>query len=305
MKNWRHCGHPYCADICFWRLKRLVKTETPHPRTSQFHRDTEFFKGFYRAGRSDEEILKATTLDWFGRRAYEGFLRRISGKEARILEAGVGSGRFCTTLAERFSHTHYVGLDIVAELAHNVKRVRRIKRLSNLDALVGDITRLPFPDDTFDVCFNQGVVEHTGGLHREALIEMARVTRPRGVVVVTVPNYYCFPHTFRRALREWLKQPPLTGDEPPFKHREMAQYFRDAGLSRIQIEGYYFMQSIIRLPTFSFLNRYRLTRKAGYLILSHGGMAVERFLIPLIDGITGGWFSNRFGFEIMVSGIKT
>lgn len=277
----------------------------PTPHSTQFHRDTEFFKRSYRAGRSDEEILGATELDWFGKRACDGFLKRIRGDEVRVLEAGVGSGRFCVTLSGRFPKSFYVGLDIVPELAKNVHRAGKLKGRDNLAAVVGDITKLPFPDESFDLCFNQGVVEHTGGLHAEAIKDMARVTRKGGVVAVTVPNYYCFPHNFRRGLRRMLSLPPLTGDEPPFRHREMRSFFREAGLTGLNIEGYYFMQSIMRLPDNSFLNKNRLTLKAGYLILTHGGRMIERFIIPIIDFLTGNRFSNRFGFEIMVSGIKT
>lgn len=282
----------------------MLKTSRTSPHSSQFHRDTEFFKGFYRAGKSDEEILKALTLDWFGMRALKGFMRHITGQEKRVLEAGVGSGRFSATLSGLFPRSQYVGLDIVSELADNVRRGALLKNRKNLSALVGDITCMPFPDEHFDLVFNQGVVEHTGGLHKEAIRDMARVVRPGGRVVITVPNYYCFPHTLRRAVRERLGLPPLTGDEPPYKHREMRAYFEEAGLGSVRIEGYYMMQSIIRIPTFSFLNKNPWTLKAGYLVFSNGGRLVERFLIPVLDFLTGNRFSNRFGFEIMVSGIK-
>lgn len=271
---------------------------------SQFHRDTEFFKGFYRAGKSDAEVLKATEVDWFGARALQGFLRHFTGKEQQVLEAGVGSGRFSVTLSGRFPQIKFVGLDIIPELAAHMRRGGRLRSRKNLSAVVGDITCLPFPDGSFDVTFNQGVVEHTGGRHEEAIVEMARVTRPGGKVIVTVPNAYCFPHTLRRSFRQWFNLPPLTGDEPPYKHREVRQYFKNAGLTSVAIEGYYFMQSIVRLPTFSILNRNPFTLKAGYLVLSQGGMLAERVLIPVLDKLTGNRFSNRFGFEIMVSGVK-
>jgi SAM-dependent methyltransferase len=272
---------------------------------SQFHRDTEFFKGFYRAGKSDAEVLEATEMDWFGARALEAFLRHITGKEERVLEAGVGSGRFSVTLSGRFPHIRFTGMDIIPELAAHMRRGGRLRNRKNLDAVVGDITSMPFPDASFDVTFNQGVVEHTGGRHADAIREMARVTRPGGKVVVTVPNAYCFPHTFRRNFRKWFNLPPLTGDEPPYRHREMRRYFQEAGLTSLSIEGYYFMQSIVRLPTFSILNRNPFTLKAGYLVLSQGGMLAERLVIPLLDKLTGNRFSNRFGFEIMVSGVKS
>ena len=282
----------------------LDETAAGNPHTAQFHRDTEFFKAFYRAEKSDSEILKALDIDWFGRRALKGFLRHFTGREKRVLEAGVGSGRFCATLSGRYPSTHFTGMDIVPELARNVHRGAALKARSNLHAVVGDITRMPFPDAFFDLVFNQGVVEHTGGLHVEAIHDMARVVKPGGKVVITVPNYYCFPHTWRRNVRARLGMPPLTGDEPPYRHGEMRSYFRSAGLNDVAIEGYYFMQSIIRLPTFSFLNRNKYTLKAGYLVLSNGGLLVERFLIPVLDFLSGNRFSNRFGFEIMVSGVK-
>ncbi len=275
-----------------------------NPDPSRFDRDTEFFKAFYKAERSDEEVLEATEVDWFGKRALKGFLRRISGNEKAVLEAGVGSGRFCSTLSGLFPGTRFVGLDIVPELAGNVVRSAALRKRDNLHALVGDITRMPFPDSFFDVTFNQGVVEHTGGRHQESINEMARVTRQGGSVIVTVPNYYCFPHTIRRAVRRKLGFEELTGDEPPFRHREMLYFFEEAGLGDIRIEGYYFMQSIMRLPKFTFLNRNRWTLKAGYILLSNGGMLVERLVIPIVDLITGNRFSNRCGFEIMVSGVK-
>jgi len=275
------------------------------PHSSQFHRDTEFFKGFYKAGKSDEEIIRATEPDWFGKRALNGFLKHFTGKEKWILEAGVGSGRFSVTLSGLFPDIHFTGMDIVAELSANVKRGAALKGRKNLSATVGDITRLPFQNDFFDVVFNQGVVEHTGGLHQEAIIEMARVVKKGGTVVITVPNYYCFPHTWRRNFRKKLGLPPLTGDEPPYRHSEMRSYFKTAGLVDVKIEGYYFMQSIIRIPTFSFLNRNKWTLKAGYLVLSNGGRLVERFLVPILDFVSGHRFSNRFGFEIMVSGTKS
>ena len=272
--------------------------------SDRFEADTAFFKGFYRVGRSDEEVRAATEPDWFGRRALEGFLRRFTGREAAVLEAGVGSGRFTVTLAGRFPGIRFVGLDIVHELAENMLRGGWLRQRKNLDGVVGDITRLPFPDASFDICFNQGVVEHTGGRHREAIQEMARVTKRGGVVIVTVPNYYCFPHTLRRAFRNRLGLPPLTGDEPPYRHGEMRRFFREAGLESVEIEGYYFMQSIMRIPTFSILNRHPLTLKAGNLLLHDGGRLVERFLVPVMDLITQKRFSNRFCFEIMVSGVK-
>jgi hypothetical protein len=85
----------------------------------------------------------------------------------------------------------------------------------------------------------------------------------------------------------------------------MKEFFEEAGLGSIEIEGYYFMQSIMRIPDNSFLKKNRWTLKTGYLLFANGGKIVEQCMIPVIDLLTGQRFSNRFGFEIMVSGVKS
>jgi SAM-dependent methyltransferase len=52
----------------------------------------------------------------------------------------------------------------------------------------GDLTRLPFPDGTFDVITALDVVEHIRDDER-ALRELFRVLRTEGVLLVTVPAF--------------------------------------------------------------------------------------------------------------------
>lgn len=56
------------------------------------------------------------------------------------------------------------------------------------DATVGDATRLPFPDGTFDKIIASEVMEHIPD-DTSALDELARVLKPGGTIAVTVPAW--------------------------------------------------------------------------------------------------------------------
>lgn len=91
----------------------------------------------------------------------------------RVLEVGTGEGEVLDRMRARYPAAHVIGLDLPdVELAADVH---------------GDAVQLPFPDDTFDLTLGIEVLEHLPD-PAAALIEIARVTRPGGRVVLSVPN---------------------------------------------------------------------------------------------------------------------
>lgn len=74
--------------------------------------------------------------------------------------------------------------------------------------VVGDLFAMPFGNDSFDVVFNAGVLEHFDfSGRRAALLEMIRVTKPGGKICVAVPNHYSIPYRtaydYRKARGKW------------------------------------------------------------------------------------------------------
>jgi SAM-dependent methyltransferase len=101
------------------------------------------------------------------------------GPEPRLLDAGCGSGR---TLDELARYGRVSGIDLSPDA------VEAARRRGHDDVHVGPVEELPFPDATFDVVTCLDVVEHTPD-DRATLAELGRVTRPGGLLLVTVPAY--------------------------------------------------------------------------------------------------------------------
>ena len=77
--------------------------------------------------------------------------------------------------------------------------------VQGLDLQVADGRRLPFEDESFDHAYSISVIEHIGdGGDFEALAELARVVRPGGRIVLTVPYDTTYSEDWRDS--------PLYGD---------------------------------------------------------------------------------------------
>jgi SAM-dependent methyltransferase len=129
-----------------------------------------------------DAILAGDEHHWWyrgRRRVLHTELDRLAlSPHARILDAGCGSGRM---LDELQSLGHACGIDANA---HAVAATRRRGHV----AFRCEIEHMPFGDASFDLVTCLDVIEHTPDDHR-TLRELRRVTRPGGVLVVTVPAY--------------------------------------------------------------------------------------------------------------------
>lgn len=126
--------------------------------------------------------------DWYWwfvarRAAAARFLRDYAPPERplQLLDAGCGTGGMLDLLRE-WPDAEVTGVDVAAE-ALSFSRARGHRRLVG-----ADLTCLPFRSGSFDAVTSLDVIEHVRDDAR-AVEELARVLRPGGVLVASVPAF--------------------------------------------------------------------------------------------------------------------
>lgn len=127
-----------------------------------------------------------------------------------VLEAGCGIG----TDGARFSAAgaRYTGLDATGSALTLARRRFELQGLPGR-FVGGSVTRLPFPDGSFDLVFSHGVIHHVDDTGA-AVAEFHRVLRPGGTMLVMVYhrrsfNYYVTVMLVRRLLAALLLLPQV------------------------------------------------------------------------------------------------
>ncbi|MBW2508011.1 MAG: class I SAM-dependent methyltransferase [Deltaproteobacteria bacterium] len=109
---------------------------------------------------------------------------------ARVLELGCGTGRLLARLSEVAEEA--VGLDLSEGMAAKA-------RARGLRVRIGDLCALPFDDDAFDLVCSFKVLPHVENIHG-ALREAARVTRPRGYMLLELYNPWSLRFLAKKAV---------------------------------------------------------------------------------------------------------
>jgi 2-polyprenyl-3-methyl-5-hydroxy-6-metoxy-1,4-benzoquinol methylase len=112
---------------------------------------------------------------------FDQLLGRESLESLRLLDVGCGTGPFSLTAAQRGAVV--TSLDIGTEL------LARARAKGVATVLAGDAMALPFTDARFDIVLSSECIEHTAD-PRRAVVEMLRVLRPGGRLVLTCPNRF-------------------------------------------------------------------------------------------------------------------
>src|SRR5690606_18713791 len=112
-------------------------------------------------------------------------MRQMDLRGKRILEVGAGTGRDSFYMSQDGAT-----LVLLDYSMNSLKIIRKdLPADSPIAAVGGDAFGLPFPDETFDAIFHQGLLEHFREPEaRKLLEENVRVLKTGGLLVVDVPQ---------------------------------------------------------------------------------------------------------------------
>lgn len=122
----------------------------------------------------------------------------MAGEKA--LDVGCGTGNYTIELALR--RADIIGIDRSEEMLNFARQKVKGKGLK-VTFQVADAESLPFPDSTFDIVISNGLLCFLRGPDK-ALVEMRRVLRPGGRLVVGVLNRWS-PWAFLRRIKGFFK----------------------------------------------------------------------------------------------------
>jgi SAM-dependent methyltransferase len=135
------------------------------------------------------------------------------------------------------------------------------QRQPDLMLAAGDVARLPFDDEVFDVYYSGGVVEHFEGGAEAALKEARRVLKRDGALLISVPYF----NPLRRILAPFRKQEwrvvdraevgedGVTGKnffQYAYKAGEFESMLSAAGLTTVDRQPYAILWGLGEIPLF-------------------------------------------------------
>jgi len=225
-------------------------------------------------------------------------------KNLKILEAGCGSGIRTLALLKEFQKYH-LRCTLVDLSKEALLLAKKNAEQNNIKAtfLTANIFKLPFPDESFDVVWNEGVIEHFDGKKRyEIFQEMARVCKINGQIIVISPNalnpFYTIAKKYLTIKKQWIY-----GFEKPYTIFELKNKMKKAGIKPITMSG----AGVIR----SFFSALNLIQEARFLKEKKKKIQKNKFQnniirrsIKKIDNVLEIPFGALLGKDIGIKGIK-
>ncbi len=145
-------------------------------------------------------------------------LRHFAFTGGATLDLGCGTG---TTTLQLADHSQEV---VALDLSLTALRLAQQRAITNLTCADG--TRLPFPDQAFDLVTALDVIEHIAD-DVGALREVHRTLRPGGLCVVFVPAYQFL----------WSNMDTYSHHARRYTRRLLVEQFRQAGL-QVRLASY-------------------------------------------------------------------
>ena len=129
---------------------------------------------------------------------YVSFVKHFATNEGTLLDVGCGVGWSSYFLGQ--AGYQVTGIDLNAE-------VFELPTNSSLNFVEGNVLNLPFPNSTFDIVASHNTIEHVPEPDK-ALLEMLRVLKPGGLLIIVCPNLLSIGDFLRAVFKYvWMNRP--------------------------------------------------------------------------------------------------
>lgn len=150
-------------------------------------------------------------------------LNNLPVKKTKMLDAGCGSGIYSFSLANQIGLIEAVDIE-----KEKIDYVKDVNIFNNINFSIGDLCKLKFENESFDLIICSDVIEHIKD-HEMAFSELARVLKKGGTLLVSAPFD---SKKNRRVFRKYGHE------RPGYKTGYMEKLCEKNDLSLIKSEGY-------------------------------------------------------------------
>lgn len=179
---------------------------------------------------------------------------KYAKKGMLMLEGGCGIGQYVTFYT--LKGVKVIGLDFAQKA---LKRLNQ--RVPDLSLCAGNVATLPFQDESFDVYYSGGVVEHFEDGAETSLREAHRVLKKDGILLISVPYFsplrrLLFPfgkdgwRRVKQSKTEGKTEKGLNFFQYVYEPHEFSKMLEDAGFKVIKKQGYAILWGLYDLPFF-------------------------------------------------------
>ncbi|MCX7991070.1 MAG: class I SAM-dependent methyltransferase [Proteobacteria bacterium] len=168
------------------------------------------------------------------KRSLNHFIKKYSGPNTKLLHAGCGSGEVDKDIIESYNIT-------ACDISLTALKINMVDRKK----IRADIFNLPFKDNTFDVLYNLGVIEH---FNKDEIIrlfsEFKRVIKNSGFIIIFVPPEFGLSVVFFKILLFFwkiiLKKNPDFYPEEPSRLKSKKEAIDFLNKTDLKLVEYYF-----------------------------------------------------------------